>query len=84
MKRSKSKQETLKRKEETFLLYKGGTSVPEIAKRMGLSERMIYRYIDEYELVRLRKWKAKLEEALQITPMDAPVSQLLAVLQARD
>lgn len=79
----KTKSSVLHRKQEAFLEYKKGMPVAAIAKNMNLSERMIYRYIDEYELVQLRKWQDNVDEALRITPLDAPVSQLLKVLKER-
>lgn len=66
-----------------FLLQKQGLSVPQIAVKMERSERMIYRYLDAYELNQLRRWKQAVDGALQVTPMNAPVSQLLKVIKAR-
>ncbi|CAM0093824.1 hypothetical protein VPHD128_0055 [Vibrio phage D128] len=66
-----------------FLLQKQGLSVPQIAVKMERSERMIYRYLDVYELNQLRQWKKAVDEALKVTPMTAPVSQLVKIIKAR-
>lgn len=68
---------------KAFLLQKQGMSVPQIAVEMDRSERMIYRYLDAYELNQLRQWKKAVDEALKVTPMTAPVSQLVKVIKAR-
>lgn len=78
-----SRQEVLERKRSAYVRWKQGEPVIDIAKDMKLSERMVYRYIDEYELVQLRKWKTSFQAALDVTPLDAPVSQLLKVLKAK-
>lgn len=71
------------KKREAYLLHKSGETTTAIAAKLGVSERMVYRYIDAFELDQLRLWKAKFEEALAITPMEAPVAQLLKVIKAR-
>ncbi|AUR97311.1 homeodomain-like protein [Vibrio phage 1.238.A._10N.261.52.F10] len=78
-----TREETLLKKRDAYVQYRQGTKIADIAKGMGLSERMVYRYIDEYELVQLRKWKKSVDEALEVTPMNAPVSQLVKIIQAR-
>lgn len=74
---------TLAKKRKAFLLRKQGKSVSQIAKEMSLSERMVYRYLDEYELVQLRKWRADMDAALKIADKDKPLSLFLQILKAQ-
>ncbi|WAI96160.1 homeodomain-like protein [Vibrio phage vB_VhaP_PG11] len=76
-----SREETLARKKQAFFLYKQGTKAPEIAKQLGISERMAYRYIDEYELVQLRQWRTQFKEALEKADKNAPLSHFLNILR---
>ena len=72
------------KKRKAYILYKQGTAIPDIGKMLHVSDRMVYRYIQEFELAMLRKWKKTFEEALKVTDVNAPVSQLLKVIQAKN
>lgn len=74
---------TLEQKRKAFLSRKQGKSVTQIAKEMGLSERMVYRYLDEYELNQLRNWRSQFDAALKTADKDAPLSVFLAILRAQ-
>ena len=71
------------RKRQAYLMHKSGETVPDIATQLEVSERMVYRYIDAFELQQLRAWKERFEEALSVTPLESPVSQLLKIIKAR-
>lgn len=81
---AQSRAEVLARKRYAYLQHKKGVAVLDIAYDLGLSERMVYRYIDEFELAQLRKWKSAVDEALNSVPLDAPVSTLLKVIKAKN
>lgn len=74
---------TMAKKRQAFLLRKQGMSVEQIAKELKLSQRMIYRYLDEYELAQLRKWRADMDAALKIADKDKPLSLFLQILKAQ-
>jgi predicted transcriptional regulator len=74
---------TLAKKREAYLLRKQGYSVLEIAKEMNLSERMVYRYLDEYELHQLRQWRDQFNDALKTADKDQPLSVFLKILKAQ-
>ena len=78
-----SRDEVLAKKRKAYLDYKSGVSVQDIASELGLSERMVYRYIDEFDLVQLRAWKTRFEESLSIVSMSDPVSKLVKLIKAR-
>lgn len=79
----KTKAATLARKREAFVMHKQGCSVDEIARKLNLSPRMVYRYLDEYELVRLRKWKEAIDAALAVTPETATLVEFLRIVELR-
>ena len=72
------------RKKQAYLMHKSGQPVADIATELEVSERMVYRYIDAFELQQLRAWKERFEEALSVTPLESPVSQLLKIIKARN
>lgn len=81
MSRIRTREETLRRKKEAYLLQKQGNTIQQIASKLKVSERMAYRYIDEYELNQLRTWRKKFDDALQMSDMDAPLQHFLNILR---
>lgn len=80
---SVSKEALRARQKESFVMYKGGTSIADIAEKFKVSERMIYRDIDAFELRQLREWRTRMEEALKVADTKAPLSSFLKILNAK-
>lgn len=65
----KSKLDALAAKQKAFALYQKGVAVATIAEHINVSERMVYRYIEEFKL---EQALAKLElfnVAVQLMPI---------------
>lgn len=74
---------TLAKKKQAYLLFKQGWSVKQVAQHMKLSERMIYRYLDEFELHQLREFKQQFQTALEIADKTQPLSVFLQIFKAQ-
>lgn len=74
---------TLAKKKQAYLLFKQGWSVKQVAQHMKLSERMIYRYLDEFELHQLREFRQQFRDALSIADKNKPLSVFLQILKAQ-
>ena len=70
---------TLARKREAYLLYKSGKPHAQIAIELGVSPRMIYRYIDEFDLVQFRQKEEAHNQAMSVLAGTATINQLVAV-----
>ena len=64
----KSKLDTLAAKQKAYALYDKGVDVATIATHIAVSERMVYRYIDEYKLKQALAKLALFNDAVALLP----------------